>query len=176
MNRMGHTFTRQGLPMLWDYVETNPFAGAGGDFQGTVESLCEVLDRLPVCQTSMVGQADAVADVNHATRPLISTDPPYYDNVGYADLSDFFYVWLRRTLAGVYPDLFSTLLTPKVQELIASPYRFNGDSSKAEEFFEVGLKTVFTNMRMAENTEFPLTVYYAFKQSEIDKIGREQCR
>jgi putative DNA methylase len=97
---------------------------------------------------------------------LICTDPPYYDNIGYADLSDFFYVWLRRTLGNIYPDLFSTLLTPKAQELIASPYRFDGDKEKAEDFFERGLGQAFSRMHETQNPAYPLAVYYAFKQAE----------
>jgi putative DNA methylase len=99
---------------------------------------------------------------------LISTDPPYYDNIGYADLSDFFYVWLRRSLLKIYPQIFSTLLVPKAQELIAAPYRFDGDRSKAQQFFEGGLEQAFAQMRKAQNPVYPLTVYYAFKQAESD--------
>jgi putative DNA methylase len=103
------------------------------------------------------------------TRPLISTDPPYYDNIGYADLSDFFYIWLRRSLGKVCPDLFGTMLTPKAQELIATPYRFGGDGEKAKAFFEQGLGNAFARMRETLHPDYPLTVYYAFKQSETDE-------
>ena len=168
MDRMRGTFTRQALAMVWDYVETNPFANAGGDLQGTVQSLCEVLDKLVRGIPGSVQQLDATAIANSDTRPLFSTDPPYYDNIGYADLSDFFYVWLRRSLNRIYPDLFKTMLVPKAQELVATPYRFGGSKSKAQEFFEMGLGEAFERMRSIQNSDYPLTVYYAFKQVESE--------
>jgi putative DNA methylase len=168
MDRMGHTFTRQALPMVWDYVETNPFANAGGDLQGTVQSLCEVLDKLELGLPGSVQQLDAIAITKKDSRLLISTDPPYYDNIGYADLSDFFYVWLRRSLHNTYPDLFGTLLVPKAQELVAMPFRFGGSKSKAQAFFETGLEKAFEGMRSIQHTDYPLTVYYAFKQTEAE--------
>ena len=130
-------FGRQALPMVWDYADLNPFAGAGGDFLGLVEGTEKTLRNLPspVCGTS--GQADA-ASQNLSLGKLISTDPPYYDNIGYADLSDFFYVWLRRTLRTVFPDLFATLAVPKTEELVATPYR-HGSKEKAGAFFLNGM-------------------------------------
>ena len=110
---------------------------------------------------------------NNGVKPLISTDPPYYDNIGYADLSDFFYVWLRRSLNDIYPDLFKTMLVPKAQELVATPYRFDGSKSKAQEFFETGLGKAFEHMRAFQHPDFPLTVYYAFKQAESEAEGNE---
>jgi putative DNA methylase len=142
MDRMRNTFGRQGLPMVWDYAETNPFAGAGGDLAGCIESLCEVLEALPAVGFGSVSQLDAAALAPDEKGRMFSTDPPYYDNIGYADLSDFFYVWLRRSLS-IYPQLFSTLLVPKAQELIASPYRFNGSKERAREFFEAGFRETF---------------------------------
>jgi putative DNA methylase len=106
--------------------------------------------------------------------PVISTDPPYYDNIGYADLSDFFYVWLRRSLRDVFPDLFSTLLVPKTQELVATPYRFGGDKKKAERFFEQGLGKAFAHMKRTHSPDYPLTVYYAFKQAESDEADDDR--
>jgi putative DNA methylase len=103
------------------------------------------------------------------SQSLISTDPPYYDNVPYADLSDFFYIWLRRSLSEIYPDLFSTMLTPKAGELVADPYRFGGDKDKAKVFFEEGLAQAFERMREAQHPDYPLTAYYAFKQAESDE-------
>jgi len=167
MDRMRDTFGRQALPMVWDYAETNPFAGAGGDFGGTVVSLCEALEKLPSQPVARVMQLDAASAAMEA-GPLISTDPPYYDNIGYADLSDFFYVWLRRSLRGVYPQLFSTLMTPKAPELVATPYRYGGDRKQAQAAFESGLGHAFERMREASNRAFPLTVYYAFKQAESE--------
>jgi putative DNA methylase len=99
---------------------------------------------------------------------LISTDPPYYDNIGYADLSDFFYVWLRRSLHAIHPDLFRTVLTPKTEELIATPYRFGGDKRKAESHFETGLGRAFGRLREVTGQDLPVTIYYAFKQAESD--------
>jgi putative DNA methylase len=169
MDRIRNTFTRQGLPMVWDFAETNPFAGAGGDIRGTVESLCEVLDSLPRGPRGVVKQLDATTAVDGVAQPLICTDPPYYDNIGYADLSDFFYIWLRRSLRGIYPDLFSTVLTPKAQELVAIPYRFEGSKARAEHFFEEGLGRAFERMHDSHNRNFPLCVFYAFKQAESDE-------
>ena len=141
-----------------------------GDLLGTVNSLCEALEKLPATPPGVVAQLDA-ASAWPGGLPVISTDPPYYDNIGYADLSDFFYVWLRRSLKAIYPDLFSTLLVPKAQELIATPYRFDGDKKKAQEFFENGLGAAFGAMRSGGHPDYPLTVYYAFKQTESDEGG-----
>ena len=109
--------------------------------------------------------------MNGVARPLVATDPPYYDNIGYADLSDFFYVWLRRSLSGVYPDLFSTLLTPKTAELVATPYRFDGSKTRAEQHFEQGLRHAFDRMRDIADPTYPLTLFYAFKQAESIEAG-----
>lgn len=167
MDRLAGAFGRQAVPMTWDYAETNPLAGAGGDIAGTVESVCEVLERLSLSHVKIgeVVQRDAAASMSQSPV-VIATDPPYYDNVGYADLSDFFYVWLRRTLSTLYPDLFSTLLTPKAQELIATPSRFEGSKEKSRQFFEAGLGRAFLNMRAIENPAYPMTLYYAYKQAE----------
>ena len=127
---------------------------------------CEVLDNLPLGAEGTVFQLDAVSAMPPVIAPLISTDPPYYDNIGYADLSDFFYVWLRRSLAATYRSLFATVVTPKTQELIASVYRHDGSKQRAQEFFEENLRHAFTNMRKVHRDELPLTIYYAFKQSE----------
>ena len=127
-------FGRQALPMVWDYVDLNPFAGAGGDFLGVIEGIRKTLLNLPLPVIGCAMQADATRQDVSSDR-LVSTDPPYYDNIGYADLSDFFYVWLRRTLKGVFPSLLSTMLTPKAQELIASPARHEGNKDKAGSFF-----------------------------------------
>jgi putative DNA methylase len=169
MDRMRGTFGRQAISMVWDFAETNPFAGAGGDLTGCIESLCEVLDALSASCPADVHQLDATASALPVLNGVYSTDPPYYDNIGYADLSDFFYVWLRRSLNHLYPELFSTLLAPKKQELMATPYRFGGSKEAARHFFEEGSSRAFERMRRAQTPEFPLTVYYAFKQSESDE-------
>jgi putative DNA methylase len=116
-------------------VEVNPFAGAGGDFSGVVAGAVKVLVSAPARSVGKSKQLDAAATLNGVSHPLLCTDPPYYDNISYADLSDFFYVWLRQSLGNIYSDLFSTLLVPKAQELVATPYRFGGDGEKARAFF-----------------------------------------
>lgn len=170
--RLRSTFGRQALPMVWDFAEANVFGDAAGDYQRTYSSLCEVLDRLmgsPI--KGIVSQFDAtkISSLDLEDSPLLSTDPPYYDNICYADLSDFFYVWLRKSAGSLYPETFSTLLTPKSDELIASTYRFNGDAGQAGKFFETGLRSAFGEFRKTQNETYPITVYYAFKQSEDDE-------
>ena len=161
-----NTFARQAISMVWDSAEANPFSGGAGCWDGAVEWVARSVAALPALGAADVRQLDAMQAVRADGASLVSTDPPYYDNIGYADLADFFYVWLRRSLRDVYPDLFSTLLTPKRQELIASKYRFEGSSEKAQAFFESGLALVFERLRVAGNPDYPLTVYYAFKQAE----------
>jgi putative DNA methylase len=164
--RLRATFGRQALPMTWDFAEASVFGDAAGDYQRCVGSLCEVLDELSPLSVGVSKQLDATAAVDGIGAALICTDPPYYDNIGYADLSDFFYVWLRRSLGKIYPVLFSTLLTPKAQELVATPFRFGGNREEAEKFFEEGLGKAFNRMHDAQHPGYPLTVYYAFKQAE----------
>src|SRR5207302_453420 len=164
--KISHTFTRQAIPMVWDFTEANPLSSSSGNFQGTIEWAAQVIAASSCNAPGEAKQRDATTSIEGITQPLISTDPPYYDNIGYADLSDFFYVWLRRSLHTVYPDLFRTMLVPKAQELIATPYRFEGNKSKAQEFFETGLEHAFERMRVVQHPNYPLTVYYAFKQAE----------
>jgi putative DNA methylase len=164
MDRMRNTFGRQALPMIWDYAETNPFAGAAGDFYGTVFSLWEVLVQLNQTGFGRAEQADAQTQRISAGK-VISTDPPYYDNIGYADLSDFFYVWLRKTVRPIYPTLFSTVAVPKSEELVATPYR-HGSKEKAEDFFLDGMSRAMQNLAHQAHPAFPVTIYYAFKQSD----------
>jgi putative DNA methylase len=166
MGRLVAAFGRQALPMTWDFAETNPLAGAGGDIRGTAESVAEVVDRLGVGPAGSSIQRDAAAGGPTEAKAAVCTDPPYYDNIGYADLSDFFYVWLRRSLAEIFPDLFSTLVTPKTAELVATPYRFGGDKKAAEKHFEAGLGEAFARMRASADPSAPVTIFYAFKQSE----------
>ena len=171
MNRLAGAFGRQAVPMQWSFAETNPFAGAGGDFAGTATSVSEVIDALLCSVPGSARQADAALGVSDAVRPVVSTDPPYYDNIGYADLSDFFYVWLRRSLSSIHPELFKTLLTPKASELIATPYRFDGNREKARRFFETGLGQAITNIRAAQAPDYPMTIFYAYKQAETRSDG-----
>ncbi len=165
--RLVAAFGRQAIPMIWDYAEANPFSGAAGDYALAVGSISEVLDKLVIGRPGTVVQRDASAS-SQSGRVMFSTDPPYYDNIGYADLSDYFYVWLRRNASRVYPDVFSTLLVPKKQELVATPYRFGGSKEQAQAFFEEGFGKAFAHIRMSQDRSFPLTVYYAFKQSETE--------
>lgn len=160
-------FARQAIPMTWDYPEVNPFSGAAGDYGVSIEGIVEALS-VPAGPPSFVNQLDATLAINGVSKPLISTDPPYYDNIGYSDLSDFFYVWLRRSLGSVFPDLFGTLLTPKAQELVAVPYRFDGSKERAERHFEQGLGEAFARIHASAHPDYPVTVYYAFKQAESE--------
>jgi len=161
-----HLFTRQAISMLWDYAEPNVFADAAGDFGVSLDNLAKALEGTPGRGRGIARQLDATSDCQSGY--LFSTDPPYYDNIGYADLSDFFYVWLRRSLLSIYPQLFSTILVPKKQELVAAPERFGGNRDQAQRFFEEGSARAFHSMRKAQLKDYPLTVYYAFKQSETD--------
>jgi len=165
-------FARQAIPMVWDFAEGNPLGASSGSWTVLLDNLMRsfqsplfAYDRLLPGSAKQLDASSSFDDVKH---PVISTDPPYYDNIGYADLSDFFYVWLRHSLGKIYPNLFSTMLTPKHQELVATPYRFGGDKSKAEEHFEKGLGQAFAQMRNAAHPDYPLTVYYAFKQAESE--------
>ncbi len=174
MNRLAGGLGRQAIQMQWDFAETNPFAGAGGDFVGTVESLCEVLDKLVTGKVGIVAQKEAQL-LTGVQEVCFSTDPPYYDNISYADLSDFFYVWLRRSVGFVYPSLFQTVVTPKSSELVATPQRFEGDKQRAQDFFETGLSSVFSAMRKTAHPSYPTTVFYAFKQAEDEGTDTEEA-
>ena len=169
MEILRNVFARQALPMAWDFAEGNPFASSSGSLSIMVKAVSEAVSRAPASVTSCVLQADAASrDYRDA---VISTDPPYYDNIGYSDLSDFFYVWLRRSLKDVHPSLFSTMLVPKAEELVANQYRHGGRDG-ARDFFEDGFRTVFANARRSANPDYPITVYYAFKQTETSTEGR----
>jgi putative DNA methylase len=170
MGRLAGAMGRQGVPMQWSYAETNPLAGAGGDIAGTAVSVAENLHNLGIGGVGSVRNLAAQTN-SFADQPVvISSDPPYYDNVGYADLSDFFYVWLRRSLSEVWPDLFRRLLTPKSDELIAESYR-HGGRLEAEAFFMRGMADALTSMRKAATETAPLAIYYAFKQSQAGDDG-----
>lgn len=169
-----NTFARQAIPMVWDFAEANPMGDSTGNFLGAIDWVAKVIEDVPCELQGFVNQCDATVSVNGVTQPMISTDPPYYDNIGYADLSDFFYVWLRRSLANIYPDIFRTMLVPKTEELVATPYRFEGSKEKARKFFETGLGHAFEHMRTVQHPNYPLTVYYAFKQSEAEVDNNEE--
>jgi len=161
-------FGRQVISMVWDFAEVNPFAGAGGDLLGIVNGATKTILGVYSGKVGHVTLEDAASTKHTSLRYLVSTDPPYYDNIGYADLSDFFYVWLRRSLGVIYPNLFGTMLVPKTEELVANPHRFAGGKREAQEFFETGLGAAFIGIRAAAQPDYPLTVYYAFKQTESD--------
>ncbi len=169
-NKSASGFGKQALAMTWDFAEVNPFAKAGGDFSEIAEKAAPkvLANAIPAFPKGTVNQDDATSGGAFAGNPIISTDPPYYDNIGYADLSDFFYIWLRRCLNDVYPSLFGTILVPKSKELIAESSRFDNDHERAKKFFEDGLSKTFVRIRASQNNEFPFTVFYAFKQTETD--------
>lgn len=161
-------FARQALSMTWDIAEANPFAKSSGTWSESVEWVAKVLDYLPGRGIAKVTQASATAA--DMSGVLLSTDPPYYDNVPYADLSDFFYGWLRRTLRSIEPSLLGTITVPKAEELVANTVR-QGGKEGARQFFEDGFREVFERARTLTSDEFPIAVYYAFKQSEDDDSG-----
>jgi len=163
-------FGRQAVSMVWDFTEVNPFAGAGGDFAGIVDGAMKTIAGLPASPKGFSFQADAARTPDLRSKPMFSTDPPYYDNVPYADLSDYFYVWLRRAIQPVYPGLLGTVLVPKAEELVADPFR-HGGNEKARAFFERGMGRVFKRLRQAGDSRFPTTIYYAFKQAEDEEAG-----
>ncbi|MDR2141418.1 MAG: DUF1156 domain-containing protein [Deltaproteobacteria bacterium] len=158
-------FSRQALPLMWVYAEGNPFSEATGSLKNMIEWVVKAVRALPANNQAVVKLADAQTD-NIPKNIVISTDPPYYDNIGYADLSDFYYIWLRQSLRKIYKSVFNTILVPKNEELVAAPYRFSGDKMEAKIFFESGLKKVFGNFYQNGSNDFPITIYYAFKQSD----------
>ena len=163
--KIQQVFARQALPMVWDFVESNPFSNSSGSFVGQIRYLSKVVSLSPRGVRSATAiQHDAMTQCLTDNK-LVSTDPPYYDNIGYADLSDFFYVWLRRSIRPVFPDLFATLAVPKAEELVATPYR-HGNKEKAETFFLAGMGQAMRRLAEQAHPGFPVTIYYAFKQSE----------
>jgi putative DNA methylase len=173
MEALRNTFARQAIPMTWDFAEGSSLSASSGNWTNNVNWVADVVDCVAPAADGAAKQLDATRSADGLVSPVIATDPPYYDNIGYADLSDFFYVWLRRSLGSVYPDLFDTLLTPKSAELVATPYRFGGDKTKAERHFEDGIGLAFQRMRAVADPSYPTTVYYAFKQADDDNDGAE---
>lgn len=163
-------FARHAIPMVWDFPEVNPFGGAAGDLVVSIRSGIRVLENLPrAAVAGTVTQRDARTIEGNF---VIATDPPYYDNIGYADLSDFFYVWLRKFLEGSESyEILETIVTPKAAELIATPYRHGGSTERADEFFEDGFVDVFESARSSSVKDVPLTLFYAFKQEESSDSG-----
>ena len=162
-------FARQAIPMVWDYPEVNVFSNAVGSFSTIIDYISKCIVTLPFKSTiSNAVQFDAQSDCG-LRNIMVSTDPPYYDNIGYADLSDFFYVWMRQSLKRTYPKLFRTMLVPKAEELVATPYRFDGSVEKARDFFEDGMFRTCCQLYQYTREDVPVTIYYAFKQSETDE-------
>ena len=160
------TFSRQAIPMVWDFAEPNPFSSAGGNFSMFVKRCADTIEFYPqaLCYNSAI-QHDARTDCG-IRNVMISTDPPYYDNIGYADLSDFFYVWMRLSLRITYPELFQVMLVPKNEELIATPYRHEGSKEKAKQFFEQGMLETCRQLYKYSVDDVPVTIYYAYRQSD----------
>ena len=161
-----HLFGRQAIPMVWDYAEANVLADVVGGFSPSAEFIADCINTLPQEGHGVAVQQDAATNTI-TNGKIVSTDPPYYDNIGYADLSDFFYVWLRRSLRNVYPDQFATLAVPKAEELVATPYRHDS-IERAEVFFLEGMTRAMQRLAEQAHPAFPVTIYYAFKQSETE--------
>lgn len=162
-------FSRQAMPMAWDYGEGNPFSDSGGGYNSALAWVVPAVNALPASKAGYVQMADAQTQ-RIALDKVVSTDPPYYDNIEYSDLSDFFYCWLRQSLKSVFPDAFGVLVTPKAEELVASPNRHGGREA-AEEFFLGGMRNALTSLADQADSDFPATIYYAFKQSEVKEEG-----
>jgi putative DNA methylase len=167
----GDTFGRQALSMTWDYAEANIVAGPSGSFESMLaNTVAGILSTAALfVMPGVASQADA-SKQTQSSHKIVSTDPPYYDNIGYADLSDFFYVWLRRSLKPVFPDLFATLAVPKAEELVATAYR-HGSKGEAEAFFLDGMTQAMQRLAEQSHPAFPVTIYYAFKQTESDGVN-----
>ena len=165
-------FSKQAIPMTWDFPEANPMGNAVGSFSTIVSYVTSCIEKLPSCAFNGTAiQFDAQSDCG-LRNIMVSTDPPYYDNIGYADLSDFFYVWMRQALKNAYPKLFRTMLVPKAEELVATPYRFEGSTEKARDFFEDGMLHTCQQIYQYAREDIPVTIYYAYKQSDTDEDSK----
>ena len=168
--KIRNTFGRQAIPMVWDYAEGNPFSDSSGSFRSALGWVVEVLEQLPASVPGEASQHDAMTPES-LRNVIVSTDPPYYDNIGYSDLSDYFYIWMRENLREIYPSLFRRTVAPKDEELIATPYRHDNDEQKARKFFEDGMLTAFRNVYQCASDEYPVTIYYAYKQKDTEDDG-----
>jgi putative DNA methylase len=172
-----HLFGRSAIPMSWDFAEANVLAEVVGGWPTCSNYVADCIGVIPiraaVASAGVATQLDAVVAGHDKSGVLVSTDPPYYDNIGYSDLSDCFYIWLRRTIGSLYPMVFSTVLVPKGPELVAAPERFGGDAVAAKNHFESGFRRVFSSVKAKLDDQFPMTVYYAFKQSDEEEGGGE---
>ena len=166
--KIRNTFGRQAIPMTWDYAEGNPFSNSTGSISSMIEWVVKCLIEFPAHGASEVSQFDAQSDCG-LRNIMVSSDPPYYDNIGYADLSDFFYVWMRQSLKDTYPKLFRTMLVPKVEELVAVTYRHENSKEKARVFFEDGMFRTCQQIYQYAREDIPVTIYYAYKQSDTDE-------
>lgn len=164
---VGQIFGRQAIPMSWDYIEVHPLEKMSGNWIGGIEWVSDVLSQFVSRTTSGTAHQSDACKQEYSAGRVVSTDPPYYDNVPYADLSDFFYVWLRPSLRHVFPDLFSTVAVPKTDELVAFAYRHDGKPA-AERFFLDGMTKAMHRLAEQAHPAFPVTIYYAFKQAEND--------
>jgi putative DNA methylase len=165
-----NVFARQAIPMAWDFAENNPFSDSSGNWLSALNWVTRVIENLKPHAIATSMQIDAAANLAKHSPSVLSTDPPYYDNISYADLSDFFYVWLRRNLSAIWPNECSTVLTPKAEELIANPYRA-GSKAAAKQHFEDGMKVVFTAAAKHAEIDYPAAIFYAFKATETDDSG-----
>ncbi|MCC6174340.1 MAG: DUF1156 domain-containing protein [Chloroflexi bacterium] len=163
-DQAAHVFTKQALPMVWDYAEVNPFSEATGDILISINGISRIIGDFNLQNTGASHQANA-EDQIFSQDCVISTDPPYYDNVGYSDLSDFFYVWMRNSLRSQFHDIIATVVTPKSEELVATPGR-HGGKQQAEQFFLEGMTRAMSRLAKQCHPDFPVTIYYGFKQSE----------
>ncbi|HEY8342917.1 MAG TPA: hypothetical protein VIK75_07985, partial [Calditerricola sp.] len=168
-------FKRQAIPMVWDFAEANVLGDVVGGWPTCIDRTAKCIETMVIAQKGHARSIDAARPWDTLKNVLVSTDPPYYDNIGYAALSDFFYVWLRRTIGDLYPDLFATILVPKEPELVAASERFDGDRHAAKEHFEHGFQRAFAQLRETMDPRFPLTVYYAFKQDDEESGAAEEA-
>ncbi len=168
---MGQVFGRQAIPMVWDFAEANPFSSSSGNWSGQVNWVAKAVSNIPSIILGEVNQRNAITRLREVSLPVISTDPPYYDNVPYSDLSDFFYIWLRHNLSEIWPDILSTIVTPKKDELVADNERA-GSSEAAKVHFEEGMYQFMLELARVQNQDFPATIFYAFKQQEVKEGQR----
>lgn len=172
--KMRNTFGRQAIPMVWDFAECNPFCSSSGSYDNMLNWVVKSILSLPSSKNNLSSaiQFDAQQDCG-LRNIMVSTDPPYYDNICYSDLSDFFYVWMRSNLKDIYPNLFKTVLTPKASELIATPYRFEGNMDRAKDFFESGMFETCKQIYKYASDDVPVSIYYAYKQGESETIDNQ---
>ncbi len=169
MEALRNTFARQAIPMTWDFAEGNPFSDSSGNFLSNVDWVARVIALLVPAANGRINQHDAQT-VTYPENVVVSTDPPYYDNIEYADLSDFFYVWMKRNCGKIFPSLFGFVSTPKREELVATKYR-HGGQDQADHFFLDGMTMAIKKIALQIGDDFPATIYYAFKQSEVTNEG-----